>query len=245
MPADGGKEPETIAEARERAASILKQRHRAITRADYEELARTTPGVAIKRAHAAVGFHPDHPCTTVPGAVTVFVVPDAPREEVDEEWVESALVVAPVPDPGALRAVRTRLETARLVTSEVFVRSPRYRPVALTVTVEGDLADPITIREQITERLQHFLDPLIGGDEKQGWPFGEPLRPSVLLRESQRALGEAGEVLSVSITLLDTDAAAEDCSDVSIGEHELVTLCAVNVQLRRSTASRPTHGGLR
>jgi hypothetical protein len=111
--------------------------------------------------------------------------------------------------------------------------------------VEGDLADPITMREQITERLQHFLDPLIGGDERQGWPFGEPLRPSVLLRESQRALGADGEVLSVSITLLDTDAAAEDCSDVSIGEHALVTLCAVNVQLRRSTASRPTHGGLR
>ena len=51
--------------------------------------------------------------------------------------------------------------------------------------------------------------------------------------------------ISVSIKLLDTDAAAEDCSDVSIGEHELVTLREVNVQLRRSTASRPSQGGLR
>ena len=178
VPADGGKEPETIAEARERAASTLKQRHRAITREDYEELVRTTPGVAIKRAHAAVGFHPDHPCTKVPGAVTVFVVPDAPREEVDEDWVESALVAAPMPTPVRWQQSARELETARLVTSEVFVRSPRYRPVALTVTVEGDPADPIELREQIKEQLQNFLDPLIGGDEETGmavWRTATPV----------------------------------------------------------------------
>jgi hypothetical protein len=245
VPADGGKEPETIAEARERAASVLKQRSRAITREDYEALVLTTPGVAMKRAHVAVGFHPDHPCTKVPGAVTVFVVPDAPRETVDEAWVESAFVAAPVADPGALNAVGAQLETARLIASEVFVRNPRYRPVALTLTVEGDPADPMTMRERLKAHLQDFLDPLTGSDTRQGWPFGEPLRPSVLLRESQRALGDAGEVIAVAIKLLDTDAGAEECFDVSIGEHELVTLRDVNVQLRRSTQSRLTHGGLR
>ena len=53
----------------------------------------------------------------MPGAVTLFVVPDAPRpdqlsedsEEFDEKLVESAFVAAPVPDPGALAAVRARL----------------------------------------------------------------------------------------------------------------------------------------
>jgi hypothetical protein len=245
VPADGGAEPETIAEARERIASALRQRHRAITREDYEELALTTPGIALKRAHAAVGFHPGHPCTKVPGAVTIFVVPDAPREEVDDEWVENAFVAGPVADPGALEAVCRRLDLARLVTSEVFVRNPLYRPIALTVTVEGDPGDPSTLREQIKKRLQNFVDPLVGDDQEQGWPFGEPLRPSVLLREAQRALGETGEVVSVSIKLLDTDAAAEDCSDVRIGEHALVTLHEVNVQLRRSTANRPRQGGLR
>jgi hypothetical protein len=177
--------------------------------------------------------------------VTVFVVPDAPRETVDEAWVESALVAAPIADPGALKAVGAQLEAARLITSEIFVRNPRYRPVALTLTVEGDPADPINLREQLKEHLQTFLDPLTGSDTRQGWPFGEPLRPSVLLRESQRALGDAGDVIGVAIKLLDTDTGAEDCSDVSIGEHELVTLCNVNVQLRRSTESRLTHGGLR
>jgi Baseplate J-like protein len=245
VPADGGKEPETTAAARERTASILKQPHRAITREDYEELALTTPGIAIERAHAAVGFHPDHPCTTVPGAVTVFVVPDAPREEVDDDWIENAFVAMPAADPGALQAVRTQLNMARLVTSEVFVRNPRYRPVALTVTVEGEPLDPSALREQVKKQLQNFLDPLDGGDDNEGWPFGEPLRPSVLLRETQHAVGEAGDAISVSIKLLDTDVAAEDCSDVRIGEHELVALREVTVQLRRSTAIRPSQGGLR
>jgi hypothetical protein len=117
--------------------------------------------------------------------------------------------------------------------------------VALTLTVEGDPADPSTLRERLKAHLQDFLDPLTGSNTRQGWPFGEPLRPSVLLRESQRALGDAGEVIAVAIKLLDTDAGAEECFDVSIGEHELVTLRDVNVQLRRSTQSRLTHGGLR
>ena len=67
----------------------------------------------------------------------------------------------------------------------------------------------------------------------------------MLLRESQDALGEAGEVIAVSITLLDTKDPEKDCFDVRIGEHDLVTLHEVNVQLRRSTASQPSQGGLR
>ena len=53
-------------------------------------------------------------------------------------------------------------------------------------------------------RLTSFLDPLVGGDDHQGWPFGEPLRPSVLLRESQVAVEDSAVVNSVAIQLLDT-----------------------------------------
>jgi hypothetical protein len=201
--------------------------------------------LAIKRAHAAVGFHPDFPCSKVPGAVTVFIVPDAPREDAWNHWMETAFVAAPVADPGALKAVHARLGIARLVASEVFVRTPRYRPVALTVTVEGDPVDPSKIREQIKQRLQDFLDPLIGGDKKEGWSFGEPMRPSVLLREAQGAIGETADVISVSIRLLDSCEAEEDCSEVGIGEHDLVTLREVKVQFRQAAAGQSSQGGFR
>jgi predicted phage baseplate assembly protein len=242
VPTEGGAEPESIESARQRAAAALKRRDRAVTSEDYEEIARTTPGVAIKRAHAAIGYHPTYPCTIVPGAVTVFIVPDAPREEVDEDWVESALVSAPQPDPGAQAAVLVRLNEARLVTTEVLVRGPRYRPVALTVTVEGDPADPMELRRQIHKHLQDFLDPIIGGDDKEGWPFGEPLRPFVLLREAQRALDDSGAAVGVSIRLLDTELAAESCSDVKVGPHDLMELKEITIQFNRKVASS---GGLR
>ena len=240
VPAEGGADSESIASARQRAASQLKRLDRAVTRKDYEEIARTTPGVAIQRAHAAIGYHPCYPCMPVLGVVTVFIVPYAPREDIDEVWVENAFVSAPAPDPGALSAVQNRLENARLVSSEVFIRGPRYRPIAVVAEVEADSLDPVTLKHRIKKGLTMFFDPLVGGDEGLGWPFGEPVRPSALLREIQKVLGKDGEAMGVSITLLDIDQES-DCLDVKIGPHDLVELKAFSAQFSRPSKSQ---GGL-
>jgi hypothetical protein len=239
--ADGGEESEPLASARKRVASSLRERNRAVTRLDYETIARTTPGIAIGRAYAAVGFHPCFPCSLVPGAITVFIIPYAPRERAIDPKAESDYVIAPIPDPGAVRAVRARLEAARLVASEVFVLAPRYRSVSIVIDITAEPVDPLPLRQRITERLQDFLDPLIGGDQKDGWPFGEPVRPSVLLREAQQALGTSGEVVAVYIGI-DDNPADENCDDVKIGEHDLVTLEQVTVRLQQSASAS---GGLR
>ncbi len=239
--ADGGDESEPLASARRRVASSLRERNRAITKLDYEIIARTTPGIAVGRAYAAPGFHPCFPCSLVPGAITLFIVPYAPRERAVDPNAESDYVLAPRPDPGALAAVRARLEAARLVASEVFVLGPRYRSVSIILDITAEPVDPLPLRQRITERLQDFLDPLIGGDQKDGWPFGEPVRPSVLLREAQQALGTSGEVVAVFIGI-DGNPADENCDDVKIGEHDLVTLEQVTVRLQQSAA---TSGGLR
>jgi len=76
----------------------LNERNRAVSKTDYENLVQTTPGVGFRRAYAAVGHHPDFPCSTVPGAVTVFVVPYAPRVQIDGDWANDAFVAAPQPD---------------------------------------------------------------------------------------------------------------------------------------------------
>lgn len=237
--AEGGAEPEPLEDARARASASLRRVERAVTAPDHETLAIATPGVAFKRAHAELGRHPCHPCRRVPGAVTVYVVPDAPRDEYEED--DCAHVPAPVPDPGALSAARARLSRARLVASEVFVLPPAYREVALAVELTGDPADPSSLREAITRHLQRFLDPLVGGARKDGWPFGEPLRPSALLREAQRAAGEDASVMSVSIGL-DGEPPEEDCQDVPIESYQLVVLRDVSVRLRRTAAGQ---GGLR
>jgi hypothetical protein len=200
----------------------------------------TTPGVALRRAHAAVGYHALHPCTPVPGMVTVFVVPDAPREE-PSDFYEDAFVATPRPDPGALAAARARLDAARLVTHEVCVRAPIYRPASLRVEVHADPADTGALRRRVADGLQRFLDPLLGGADGGGWPFGEPLRPSALLREAQRTLGADGNVAEVAIGL-DGASPLESCHDVEIGSHALPGPVDITV---RVTARPGAPGGLR
>lgn len=237
VPAIGGREPETLDEARLRVGGLLEVIERAVTAADTERLAETTAGVAIARAHAAIGFHPGHPCTIAPGAVTVFVVPWAPRGEDLDAW----RAPAPVPDPGALTAVRARLETARLVGTELYVCPPRYRDVKLLVRIAGDPDDPAAPRAAVVAALTRFLDPLVGGDDRNGWPFGDPLRPSVMMREALAALDD-GEVVAVSIGL-DGVEPSEDCAETAIGPHDLPAL--VSVQVRFETDRTARTGGLR
>jgi predicted phage baseplate assembly protein len=236
----GGAEPETIEQVRQRVAAESHIHNRAITVDDHESIAVTTPGVAFQRAHAAIGLHPEHSCP-VPGATTVFVVPDAPREETDEASIENAFVRAPQPDPGSLALARARFDRARLVTSELFVSGPRYREVALSVAVDADPFDLEAMTERVKDRLQTFLDPLTGGEQGDGWPFGEPLRPSALMRQAQRAIGDEGLVTAVNV-FLEGQPPKSACADVPIGPHDLVALQDVSVNVNRSTQDQ---GGIR
>jgi predicted phage baseplate assembly protein len=242
VPAEGGADAETIAQARVRAGAALNAVHRAVTPADHETIAKQAPGVAVARAHAAVGDHPGFPCTLVSGAVSVYIVPAAPRGDAD--WDRADFVEAPRPDPGMLSQVRTVLGQARLLGEELFVREPRYRTARLRVEVTGTPRDPATARAKMQRAVRQYLDPLVGGDDSSGWPFGAPLRPSALLRAAQRVAGHDSEVASVAIALDDADS-WENCHDVVIGAHELVVVPPGDVRVRFGPgSSASTMGGL-
>ncbi|MFI6303113.1 baseplate J/gp47 family protein [Amycolatopsis thailandensis] len=214
--AEGGADPETVAQARDRAAGALGEVTRAVTPDDYVTLAVTTPGVAVGRAFASVGEHPGFPCAQVPGAVSVHVVPAVPREDL----AAPDFVAAPMPDAGTLQTVSRRLGKARLLTAEVFVRAPAYREIRLRVDLSGAPADRVKVSTVVGEALRRFLDPLTGGDDGTGWPFGEALRPSALLRAAQEALGDLADVAAVAIGVDGADP-AETCDDVPLRAGEL------------------------
>ena len=178
VPATGGADPETIAQARARAGAALDALDRAVTRDDHERIAKRAPGVAVARAHAAVGDHPGFPSALVPGAVSVYVVPAAPRDAAD--WDAPDFVPAPRPDPGLLSQVRTTLGAARLLGAELFVREPCYRTARLRVDITGTPRHPADVRAKVWLALCQHLDPITGGDQAAGWPFGAPLLPSDL-----------------------------------------------------------------
>jgi predicted phage baseplate assembly protein len=230
--AEGGTDPETVAQARERAAGTLGEVTRAVTAEDYVTLAVTTPGVAVGRAYASLGEHPGFPCVRVPGAVTVHIVPAVPRDG-------TGFGTAPKPDPGMLCEVADRLADARLLTAEVFVRAPAYRAVRLRVDLSGRPADRVRVSTVVSEALRRYLDPLVGGDDGTGWPFGEALRPSALLRAAQRALGDLVDVSGVAIALDGADP-ADSCGDLALRAGELPM--AQEIRTRIVPAVEPGEG---
>ena len=232
--AQGGEEAESLVEAVRRSRSELRRPSRAVTKDDIEQLARQTAGVGIKRAHAAVGFHPQHPCVPTPGAVSLFIVPDLPpslRRFRERSCGDDLIALRP--DPGALQAVFQRLNAARLVTHEIFVCPPVYEPIGLSVVISGTPVDPDAARASTTQALDEYLHPLYGGPEGDGWPFGYPLRPSELVRVLKEAIDQELQVQEVGIRIL------EPSDDAALSNRRVAATCCANASSRGTENAPP------
>lgn len=232
--ADDGSEPESLDAARQRVADALAVRDRTVTEEDTRELARTTRGLGLRRAHVSPGFHPAFPCDPVPGALSVTIVPHADRAAEPSTWT-----AAPQPDAGALATTREQLEDARLLGQEIFVLTPVYRRVTVAVSISAT-AQAGDTRERILDALRTYLDPLTGGSEHDGWPFGGPVRPSALAGIVQDTIGPEATVTRLAAAL--DGRLPSDCSDLAIGPRELVWLGAATITW---VAASPVGMGLR
>jgi hypothetical protein len=137
--------------------------------------------------------------------------------------------------------VLARLDERRLITSEVFVRSVVYRPVLVSLRLAGDPAANADLQPRLEQELTRFLDPLTGGTDGRGWPFGNPLRPSEIAGRVERVLGEQATLEHVRLQL-DAGGPSSDCTDLSTGPHELVWLKTLTLEWRADSGRR---GGLR
>ena len=232
--AEGGAEAEPIDVARQRGADALTVPDRIVTADDAEQLALGTDGVAVERAHVRTGHHPGFPCVTLPAALSVVVLPTVDRDGPVAGWER-----APRPDEGLLSAVRTRLEGARLMGQEVFVEAPVYRELRVRMTLTRS-AGAGTVQERVVEALTRYLDPLRGGPDEEGWPFGGTVRPSELVGVASRAVGPEVSVTTLAVAL--DDGELTDCAELAIGPGELVRVGDVVLEL---TDALPGEGGLR
>ena len=169
LAAAGGADTELLERALERGPQKLRHRDRAVTRSDYEALAREA-SQAVARARCL-------PLTNAEGArengwVTVVVVPESPAPR-------------PFPSRELLRRVETHLGArapgVTVLPTQVRVIGPAYFEVAVTaglVAVAADLAPAVELEAR--RRLEAFLHPLTGGADARGWPFGRlPCRSDV------------------------------------------------------------------
>lgn len=165
LPGAGGADAEAVDTALERIPGELRRHDRAVTSGDFRELALQTPGAGVGRAECLPLFHPRMP-DGAPAAGVVSVV-IWPRED-------RVHPTAPMPDRGLIGAVCRWLDARRLVTTELHVIPPTYRPVAVAVGVQvrpGYDVDAVTT--WVERVVRQYLSPLPPfGPEGTGWPLG-------------------------------------------------------------------------
>jgi predicted phage baseplate assembly protein len=210
LPATGGTDEETLADAQLRAGMALQSNDRAVTASDYEYLATQAPGANVARALALPLYHPDFPNGQIPGVVTVVVVPNSPAPN-------------PTPNQTTLQAVCQYIDARRLLTSELYVIGPVYRvvqvQVQIVVAAGSDLA---TVQNGVQTALTTFFDPLAGGTDGTGWPFGGTIYYSDVYRV---ILGVPGvQVIQNNQLLIYLDGQMQVfCRDVAINPGELLS----------------------
>ena len=179
--ATGGVSAETIEQAKVRGPLALRTRDRAVTVEDYEQLARrAAPGIARVRCV---------PAATVEdaGNVRVLVVPSAAVDERARLRFEDL-----VPSPEMLAAVSAYIEPRRTIGARLLVEAPFYQGVTVVAKlIARGRASTEELRQAALLALNRYFDPLTGGPEREGWPFGRPV--------------QAGEVFAVLQNLQGTE----------------------------------------
>jgi Baseplate J-like protein len=170
LAANGGADAATWTEALAAIPAEVHRKDRAVVADDFRAL--TTAVVGVSRAEVVPLMHPDTPTVDTPGVVSVIVWPDQDLRN----------PAAPSPDKGLLRRIARHLDARRLVTTELYVIPPTYRPVCVSVGVSvrsGYQVD--AVRRWVDKILGQYLSPLPPyGPDGQGWPCGRTVRRAEL-----------------------------------------------------------------
>ncbi|RLT37817.1 MAG: hypothetical protein DWI57_13120, partial [Chloroflexi bacterium] len=190
--ADGGRDPETLEEAKLRVPQELRAQERAVTATDYEELTRKASRSVARVKVLTPGQSPSSP---PPGMVEVLVVPECRAALAAGDLSRLAMSSALV------REVQAYLDDYRLLTTTLLVREPAYIGVRVFAEIIAeDHLNPEVVRVRVVEALRAFLTPLplegkgefvesVVGGRWDGWPFGRDLYISEILSLLQKVSG--------------------------------------------------------
>jgi Baseplate J-like protein len=164
----GGAEPETLDQAEKRLPARLRHQERAVTAADYRDLALEAPGAITSRVEVLPLFKPQTRDLNAPGVLSVMVLP------------EKAGVQPPCPraDRTLLQSVYQYLSPRSSATAEMYVIGTEYVGMGISVAVEVRSGFPLLqVGNQVEQALRNYLWPLTpGGADQTGWPLGRTVR---------------------------------------------------------------------
>jgi Baseplate J-like protein len=206
LPSSSGNAAETLSLAAGRADQLVDSSGRAVTLSDYEQFALATPGARIARVKALANLHPDFPCYVAPGMITVIVLPFLPQGQ-------------PTPTQGLIQSVTRQLQSRRVIGTRVEVVGPTYLEVAVQATVQSkNGVDKVALQTNVISALNAFLDPLAGGPEKTGWPFGRDVYRAEILKILSEVIGVDHVT---TLALIPAEGPAQ-CGNVCLGQTWLV-----------------------
>ena len=195
--ATGGRDQETLEEAKLRAQRIVRAQQRAVTVEDFESLARqSTRAVARVRCIGAGEVKGDGQTSSLPpGMVELLVVPAA----------FDALALGDLSALSVSQSLRSTvgsyLNQYRLLTTTVSIREPRYLGIVVHAQIVPSEAHvPAIVVDRVRTLLRLYLSPLatetederlaeIIGPDWEGWPFGRDLYVSELFSLIQQVPG--------------------------------------------------------
>ncbi len=231
LPTWGGAEAETVSEGEKQITRYLQHRDRLVSLDDFATITRRTPGADIGRVEVIPAYNPQlrqNEPGDAPGAVTVMVIPKYDARQPD----------APIPDRLFLDAVCNYLEPRRLVTTEVFIRGPKYKPIWISIGINVVAGASVAqVRESVKKALLRYLSPLPQKEDasstsqsqtqtirSSGWPLRKSVVDIELLAEANRVDG----VLSVNNVLL-AEGAGAAVSEIKVAGLELPQVAGLSV----------------
>jgi hypothetical protein len=108
-------------------------------------------------------------------------------------------IVSAVGNSADLEKIRQELNKRKLVGTRINVREALYTDIRLKVKIiRRSNTREEEVRGKVEKTVTEFLDPLQGGDQKSGWPFGRPVSKFELLHFVQ-AIEGVNHVLNIII----------------------------------------------
>ena len=149
---------------RSRGPILLRTGSRAVTAEDYEQLTReAAPEIARVRC---IPVEDD----SGGSGIRVLVVPAATAEEGRIRFDQL------VPRQETVDTIARYLDERRVIGARVAVEPPHYQGVTVVARLRARArANARRLEEDALEALNAYLDPVSGGPDATGWPFGRPV----------------------------------------------------------------------
>lgn len=160
QPAEGGSDTEVMSSVLDRGPHVIRHRNRAVTKEDYERLAKDSSSFIARTK-----------CISNGNLLNLIVIPKGTEDR-------------PTPSQGLLDKVKKYLLVrcaCSIPETSLRVVGPTYKDVRISVEIYPtsiDLAVPV--KREVQQMLNKYLHPLTGGPNGTGWDFGRSVYRSDL-----------------------------------------------------------------